>query len=103
MADKDTKNHIVAYDISEPKRLIKVNKLLKTYGLSLQYSVFLVPLNRSLLERLMSDLSEIINHKEDDIRIYPLPTKAAIILLGKQQLPEGIFINQLNLEIKNSL
>ena len=101
MADNDTKNHIVAYDISDPKRLIKVNKLLKSYGLSLQYSVFLVPLNRVLLELLMSELADIIDDKYDDIRIYPLPDKAAMILLGKQQLPDGIFINQSNLTIKN--
>lgn len=96
MPDKKIKDHIVAYDISDPKRLIKVNKLLKNYGLSLQYSVFLVPLNRALLEQLMSELSELIDQKDDDIRIYPLPKNAAMILLGKQQLPDGIYLNELN-------
>jgi len=96
MADKDTSYYVVAYDITEPKCLIKINKILKSYGISMQYSVFLVPLNKKLCIQLMSELDEFLNKKNDDIRIYPLPAKPDMILLGNQQIPDGVFVDLFN-------
>ena len=96
MPDNEVKNHIVSYDIADPKRLIHVNKIIKNYGISLQYSVFLVPMKKKLLNQLITELESIIDPKEDDIRIYPLPKKSVIEVWGKQKLPDGIFIDSFN-------
>jgi hypothetical protein len=42
---------IVCYDIRQPKRLIRVHRHLKKWGVPLQYSVFLVQASAARLHR----------------------------------------------------
>lgn len=64
--------YIVSYDISDPKRLRKVFKILRGYGDHLQLSVFRCELDRRELVELRADLSDAINHREDQVLFVDL-------------------------------
>ena len=59
--------YIVSYDISNPKRLRKVFKLMRGYGDHLQLSVFQCELNQRELIELRARLSELIHANEDQV------------------------------------
>jgi CRISPR-associated protein Cas2 len=84
------KLHLLAYDIANPKRLTQVHHTVREWGVPLQYSVFVVYANRLGLDSLTAQLNAIIHPTEDDIRIYPLPSRIEMIHYGRQVLPEGV-------------
>ena len=92
MAVNQIRPYLLAYDIANRKRLTRVHRTVKGYGMPLQYSVFLVVGSSRTLDQLLGDLDEIINPKEDDIRVYPLPLKLDAEQYGRQWLPGGIDI-----------
>lgn len=61
--------YVVAYEIGDNKRLRKVFIKMRGFGDSLQYSVFLCELSAKEKAVMVSELKEIINHKEDSIMI----------------------------------
>lgn len=64
--------YIVSYDICDPKRLRLVHRTMLGYGEPLQYSVFCCDLSRSARVMLMGDLSEIIDHREDQVMLIDI-------------------------------
>lgn len=66
------KSFLVCYDISDEKRLRKVFKTMRGYGDHLQYSIFECQLTPSDLVRLRAELSEIIQHNEDQVLFVDL-------------------------------
>jgi CRISPR-associated protein Cas2 len=64
--------YLVCYDISNDKRLRKVFKTCRNYGDHLQYSIFECDLNESERVDLEQELSEIINHGEDQVLFVSL-------------------------------
>lgn len=73
-------SYLVAYDIcGDAKRLSKIHKAMLGYGYSLQYSVFLCPLDPMELIALKTEIGGIMNHKEDSVMIVSLgPEDTAI-------------------------
>ena len=63
--------HLITYDVRDPKRLRKVAKKLEGYGERLQYSVFRCRLDRTALEKLCWELTEIMS-PEDDLLVMPI-------------------------------
>ncbi len=59
--------YVVTYDISDPKRLRKVFRLMLGYGDHLQLSVFQCELNARELVELKHALGEVIHHNEDQV------------------------------------
>jgi CRISPR-associated protein Cas2 len=59
--------YIVAYDISDPKRLRKVFRLMKGYGDHVQLSVFRCELTQRTLVELRARLGDVIQHNEDQV------------------------------------
>ncbi len=59
--------YIVAYDISDPKRLRKVFKTMKGYGDHVQLSVFRCELTHRALVELRVQLGGIIHHDQDQV------------------------------------
>lgn len=59
--------YIVTYDISDPKRLRQVFKLMLGYGDHIQLSVFECELNSRELVELRHALGHIIHHDEDQV------------------------------------
>ncbi len=59
--------YIVSYDVSHPKRLRKVFKIMRGYGDHLQLSVFRCELNERELVELKAKLREAIHHQQDQV------------------------------------
>ena len=59
--------YIVSYDISDPRRLRQVFKIMRGTGDHLQLSVFRCELNPSELIKLKDRLGEVIHHGEDQV------------------------------------
>ena len=64
--------YIVAYDISDPKRLRRVHRTMRGYGDPLQYSVFRCILSPSERVLLLEALTPIIHHREDQVMFINL-------------------------------
>jgi CRISPR-associated protein Cas2 len=86
-------NYLVCYDITSPRILAKVYKLMKSRGLHIQYSVFHCSLTWQTLSELKEKLGWIIDEKRDDVRIYPLPSEEKVIIMGcGDRVPNGVEI-----------
>jgi CRISPR-associated protein Cas2 len=65
-------SYVVAYDISDPKRLRKVATACEDFGVRQQYSVFLCRLSATDYVRLRSRLYDLIHLEEDQVLFLPL-------------------------------
>lgn len=92
MSWTEPRAHLIAYDIADPKRLYRVHRYLKTVAMDLQYSVFVGRLSARALDRILREIEERIEPREDDVRIYPLPERCQAVALGRQHLPEGVLL-----------
>lgn len=89
-----TANYLVCYDIRNEKRLVKVYRTLKQMGIHVQYSVFHCRLTWQELIELKGKLQGIIDEKEDDVRIYPLPQELTVSVMGcGDRIPQGITLS----------
>jgi CRISPR-associated protein Cas2 len=66
---------LVAYDISDPKRLRKVATACEDFGYRKQLSVFLCRVSATDFVRLRSRLYDLIDLKEDQVLFLPLCQK----------------------------
>lgn len=64
--------YLVAYDIREPRRLRRVHKVVKDFGYSLQYSVFVCDLTGMELLDMKSKVTAEANLREDSVAIFDL-------------------------------
>ena len=60
-------SYLVAYDVSDDKRLRRVFKTMRAFGDHLQFSVFECQLTALDLVRLRAELSSIIHHTQDQV------------------------------------
>lgn len=81
---------LIGYDISDEKRLQRIHRRMTKYATPIQYSIFLFDGVAKDLQCCLDDVLTIFNKKEDDLRVYPLPSNAKQWQLGKLVLPEGI-------------
>ena len=84
---------IVAYDVSDAKRLRRTFKKMNGFGEPVQYSVFACDLSRKERVLMEEALVEIINLKEDRVLIIdtgPVEGRSAekLTTLGRQLKPE---------------
>ena len=70
--------------------MTRVHRKVSKRGLALQYSVFLLLDTPAGLDGLLGQLDRIIDGREDDIRVYPLPASLDAEHFGRQFLPEGV-------------
>lgn len=63
---------IVAYDIADDGRRLRISTKLKDYGERVQRSVFECILDGQKLQSLISEVTPLIEPEEDSIRIYRL-------------------------------
>lgn len=65
-------SYLVAYDISDPKRLRRVARCCEDYGYRKQLSVFLVRVSATDFVKLRSRLYDIIDLTADQVLFIPL-------------------------------
>ena len=85
------RKYLIGYDITDPKRLIKIHKLASKIACPIQYSLFLYLGTQKQLKHDIQILIDAINPREDDLRCYELPSNSPKIRLGRASLPEGVF------------
>lgn len=92
MAVNQSRLCLVCYDIADPRRLVRVHRYLRETGLPVQYSVFTLMMTRKQQSALVQGLKNLIDSREDDVRIYPLPQNGERINLGQQLFPEDVLL-----------
>ena len=63
---------LAMYDIADHKRLRKVERIMKSYGVRVQKSVFECVLSLTLKEQMLAALKNNMDLKKDSFRLYPL-------------------------------
>jgi len=89
--------HLLAiYDIRHPRRLTRVAKVFKDYGIRVQKSKFQLDLSEANFLELRTRIATIIDHDADGVKYIPLcescRAKVEIIGLGRYVDPETDFI-----------
>ena len=69
--------YIIAYDIADNKRRLRVAKILESWGYRIQESVFQLRLDADSLARVRHLLTSAITDAEDVIHIYPICSSCA--------------------------
>lgn len=79
---------VVTYDVSNDKRLRKVHKLMKNYGIPVQYSVFECDLDTARIEDMITEVLNIIETEEDALLIYPvcLECRNKVMISGQGEI-----------------
>jgi CRISPR-associated protein Cas2 len=83
--------YLIAYDIADDQRRADVATVLSGYGPRVQLSVFECDLaSRRAAGELRGRLRRLIDHDEDQVRIYPLDETAIreLVVLGARVLEE---------------
>lgn len=84
--------YLLAYDISDPRRLRHVHAVAKTYGYPLQYSLFVCDLDDVELVKLERDLAAVIAQRADRISIFDLgaPSGRGVQCVRQIGLPQVV-------------
>ncbi|WP_243137353.1 CRISPR-associated endonuclease Cas2 [Desulfofundulus thermobenzoicus] len=89
-------NYVIAYDIRDDRRRLKIYKTLKDYAIPVQYSVFECSLRREDYLILRFKLEKLIRKEEDSIVFYRQCPRCSgrVERLGTSRDPfgDGIFI-----------
>jgi len=84
---------LIAYDIKDDRRLNRVHRYLKGRGIHLQKSVFYCRLSQEEIKKVRQGILELIEEREDDVRIYPLVIDFEAIAMGQgEKVPGGVWI-----------
>jgi CRISPR-associated protein Cas2 len=88
--------YVIAYDIADDGRRVKVAEVLKDFGRRVQYSVFEARLDAELLERLRQRVCREIDEEDDTVRIYRLcgdcEPRAEIFGQGRRSTEEKVYV-----------
>ena len=78
--------YLVCYDIVSDARRNKVAKILESYGLRVQKSVFECILDEKQYQSLSKYLMRLVNRAEDQVRFYPMSAhnRCKVAVLGTQ-------------------
>jgi CRISPR-associated protein Cas2 len=70
--DGAEKTYLIMYDIRDPKRWRKVNKLCKDYGLPQQYSVFEAKMSERKFIVFLREMIPLLHKTEDQLVCIPI-------------------------------
>jgi CRISPR-associated protein Cas2 len=86
-------NMLVTYDIADGRRLNRVAKIMKDYGLRVQKSIFEVDVTIAQFKVMRARLEKELEFLEDGVKYFPLCGKCAEVWLhiglGKVEWDEG--------------
>ena len=66
------RRHLIAYDVSDDRRRVKVANLLSAHGDRVQFSVFILDCRPAKLIRIRTQLAKLIKADEDSVLICDL-------------------------------
>ncbi|NQU02995.1 MAG: CRISPR-associated endonuclease Cas2 [Syntrophaceae bacterium] len=68
---------IVAYDIADERRLVKIARIVSDYGVRVQKSIFEVTVDHGIFEEMKARVEGIIVPEEDGVKYFPLCGRCA--------------------------
>ena len=83
---------LITYDITNPKRLVRLYRFLVKQATPVQYSVFHFEGSAAQMGRLLADIKTRIDPKTDDVRGYQLPQHLSVDTIGRGGLPGDTFL-----------
>jgi len=89
---------LIAYDITDPRRLQRMHRYLSQEAVPIEYSVFFATEDVRRLLGILDHASALIDPASDDLRCYPLPERGLRVRLGKATLPAGVYYSALPAE-----
>ncbi|MBL8393249.1 MAG: CRISPR-associated endonuclease Cas2 [Candidatus Accumulibacter sp.] len=81
---------VIGYDISDPRRLLRVHREMCRHATPLEYSIFLLVGSATAKDRCLQEIDALIKPQEDDVRCYALPARGFQGRIGRASLPAGI-------------
>ncbi len=73
---------LIGYDITSPRRLRRVARLLEKHAFRLQYSLFVGCWTSAEFDALWTRIAALIHPRRDDVRAWPLAENAEVELWG---------------------
>jgi CRISPR-associated protein Cas2 len=70
-------NMLVAYDIADPRRLARVAKAIKDYGVRVQKSIFELSIDEKIFRDMKDRIEKLMDLDEDGVKYFPLCEKCA--------------------------
>ena len=61
---------VIGYDISDPRRLLRVHREMCRHATPLEYSIFLLVGRATAKDRCLQEIDALIKPQEDDVRCY---------------------------------
>lgn len=89
---------LIAYDITDPRRLQRMHRYLSQQAVPIEYSVFFATDDVRHLLGILDHAATLIDPASDDLRCYPLPKGRLRVRLGKATLPPGVYYSALPAE-----
>ncbi len=89
-ADRTAQAFVIGYDISDPRRLLRVHRRMCRHAAPLEYSIFLLVGSEADKARCLEEIEELIDPRADDVRCYALPARGFQGRIGRASLPTGI-------------
>lgn len=81
---------LIGYDITDPRRLGRVHRMMIQHATPIEYSIFWFYGTETGLQACLTELGHLIDPKNDDVRCYPLPARGVQERIGCATLPAGI-------------
>ncbi|MCQ1550099.1 MAG: CRISPR-associated endonuclease Cas2 [Candidatus Accumulibacter phosphatis] len=81
---------VIGYDISHPRRLLRVHREMCKHASPLEYSIFLLVGSNAAKDRCLREVDALIKPQDDDLRCYALPIRSFQGRIGRASLPAGI-------------
>lgn len=75
--------YLFCYDITSPKRLVKMIKLMESHGIRIQKSFFCCDARKPEIEDLIFSIKSIIDNKKDKVTVYPICEKCLSKIITK--------------------
>lgn len=82
---------VIGYDITDPRRLQRIYRVMLKHATPLEYSIFLLTGTEHAHRKCMDAITPLIDPATDDLRSYPLPQNGIRHRIGKPTLPPGIY------------
>lgn len=89
---------LIAYDITDSRRLARMHRFLSGVAVPIEYSVFFHAGDVRAVLAVLTEAALRIDPGHDDLRCYPLPQRGTRVRLGRASLPAGIHYSALPAE-----
>lgn len=81
---------LLAYDIANRRRLLRVHRGMRRHAMAIGYSVFWLEGTPTDRLRCLQEVLPLLDRAEDDLRSWAMPARGLRVRLGRAALPEGI-------------